>query len=103
MRYMSGAIGESDNSVQSLDDIGLSKCHVSLCTYRGICLASSRKILSLSAKVQGGPEVRAVPFYFGLWCRIMSRIGDVRCLASCQYTAKLSDFWRENLARCLIS
>jgi hypothetical protein len=29
--------------------------------------------------VQGGPEVRAVPFYFGMWRRIISRIGDLRC------------------------
>jgi hypothetical protein len=53
-------------------------------------------------KRQGGPKVRAVRFCFGMWWRIMNRIGDLPCLVSCQYNTKLSDFWRENLARCLI-
>jgi hypothetical protein len=52
--------------------------------------------------IQGGPEVRRVPFYFGIWWRIMNGIGDIRYLVSCQYSAKLSDFWLENLVHCLI-
>jgi hypothetical protein len=28
--------------------------------------------------LQGGPEVRAVPVYFGMWRRIMSRLMDLR-------------------------
>jgi hypothetical protein len=57
------------------------------------------------AHIQSGPQVRAVRFYFGMWWKTMSYIGDLWCLISCQHNAKLSEFvgkiWRSaSLIKC---